>query len=431
MNLTMGASAARSDRPAQALRGYWPPFASLAARAERRITIVRGQGAQVWDAAGRSYIDASASLWYANVGHGRSQIADAARAQLAQLAAYSNFGDFTTEPTERLASRVAALAPLDDPLVFFTSGGSDAVDSAVKIVRRYWSLRGQPGKAGIISRNHAYHGMHGFGTALAGIEANTAGYGQSVTSGFTHVQHNNVDDLQATVERLGPDRVGAIFVEPVIGAGGVMPPELGYLEAVRKLCESYDVLLVADEVVTGFGRLGSWFGCERFDVRPDLLLAAKGISSGYFPLGAVIAAERVWRPFYDSGTVFRHGYTYSGHAAACAAALANLDIIENEALLERVQKLEVILASSLAALADHELVAEVRHIGLLGAVELTHADPGLASRVLARLRDRGILTRLLPADSLQISPPFVISEEELVAITLGIRAALDDEGAGT
>jgi putrescine aminotransferase len=349
---------------------------------------------------------------------------------MARLAAYSNFGDFTTEPTERLASRVAALAPLDDPLVFFTSGGSDAVESAVKIVRRYWSLQGQPAKSGIISRHHAYHGMHGFGTALAGIEANTAGYGYDVTSGFTHVGHNDVDDLRATIERLGPEHVGAIFVEPVIGAGGVMPPPPGYLEAVRKLCESYDVLFVADEVVTGFGRLGSWFGCERFGVRPDLLLAAKGISSGYFPLGAVVAAERVWRPFYDSGTVFRHGYTYSGHASACAAALANLDHIENEALLERVRKLEVVLASDLAALASHELVAEVRHLGLLGAVELTHADPGLAGRVVRRLRDHGILTRQLPADSIQISPPFVISEADLAAITHEIRAALDqDAGA--
>jgi putrescine aminotransferase len=422
-------ASAGGDQPSRALRGYWPPFTSLAARAENRIAIVRGEGARVWDSTGRSYIDASASLWYANVGHGRTRIADAARAQLEKLAAYSNFGDFTTEPTEQLATRVAALAPLEDPLVFFTSGGSDAVDSAVKIVRRYWTLRGQPAKSGIISRNHAYHGMHGFGTALAGIEANAEGYGHDVTAGFTHVPHNEVDELQAAIERLGPDRVAAVFVEPVIGAGGVMPPKLGYLEAVRKLCDSYEVLFVADEVVTGFGRLGSWFGCDRFDVRPDLLLAAKGISSGYFPLGAVVAAERVWWPFFESGQVFRHGYTYSGHAAACAAALANLDIIEREALLQRVRKLEPILASSLTALGEHELVTEVRHIGLLGAVELTHVNPGLTNRVLARLRECGILTRLLPADTLQLSPPFVISDEDLVAIPSGIRAALDEAGA--
>jgi putrescine aminotransferase len=259
--------------------------------------------------------------------------------------------------------------------------------------------------------------------------ANAEGYGYGVTADFTHVPHNEVDEVQAAIERLGPERVGAVFVEPVIGAGGVMPPKLGYLAAVRKLCQSYDVLFVADEVVTGFGRLGSWFGCERFDVRPDLLLAAKGISSGYFPLGAVVAAKHVWWPFFESDTVFRHGYTYSGHAAGCAAALANLDIIERETLLQRVQKLEPILASSLTALGEHELVTEVRHIGLLGAVQLTHANPGLANRVLARLRERGILTRLLPADTLQLSPPFVISDEDLVAIPSGIRAALDDAGA--
>lgn len=422
-------AAGRSDRSSDTLHSYWPPFASLATRAESRVTILRGEGARVWDSEGRSYLDASASLWYANVGHGRTQIADAVRAQMAKLAAYSNFGDFTTEPSEQLAVRVAALTPLDNPLVFFTSGGSDAVESAVKIVRRYWTLRGQPAKSGIISRNYAYHGMHGFGTALAGIEANAKGYGETVTSGFTHVAHNDIDDLQAVIEQLGPDRVGAVFVEPVIGAGGVIPPEPGYLEAVRKLCESYDALFVADEVVTGFGRLGSWFGCERFGVRPDLLLAAKGITSGYLPLGAVIAAEQVWEPFYASGTVFRHGYTYSGHASACAAALANLEIIECEALLERVHKLEPVLASSLATLADHELVDEVRHVGLLGAVELTHSDPTLVNRVVLGLRERGILTRSLPADSIQLSPPFVITEEELLAITNGIRAALDDVGA--
>ena len=412
-----------------ALNSYWPPFATLSSRAENRLTIERGEGALVWDTEGRSYIDASASLWYANVGHGRTEIADAARDQLARLAAYSNFGDFATEPTERLAARIAKLAPLDDPLVFFTSGGSDAVDSAVKMVRRYWTLLDQPDKSCVISRNHAYHGMHGFGTALAGIEANARGYGSSITGGFIHVRHDDIDDLQASIEEIGSDRIGAVFVEPVIGAGGVIPPEPGYLEAVRKLCDGFDLLMVADEVVSGFGRLGTWFGCERFGVRPDLLLGAKGITSGYMPLGAVIASNRVWEQFHSSGTEFRHGYTYSGHAAACAAANANLDIIEGERLLERVQALEPVLAGALSALTDHPLVEETRHVGLLGAVQLTHSDPTLIKRVVTAARDHGVLTRTLPADSIQISPPFVISEEEILTITGAIRAALDGRDA--
>ena len=419
--------AARTDTAelANALRGYWPPFASLADRARNRVPIVRGDGAVVWDAAGRSYIDATASLWYANVGHGRTEIADAARDQLAQLAAYSNFGQFTTEPTEQLTTRIAGLAPLENPLVFLTSGGSDAVDSAVKIVRRYWTLRGRPEKVEMISRRRSYHGMHGFGTALAGIEANASGYGAEGTSPvFVHAASNDADDLRVNIEGLGPDRVGAVFVEPVIGAGGVIPPAPGYLAAVRELCDAYDVLFVADEVVTGFGRLGSWFASEHYEVTPDLILFAKGVTSGYLPLGGIVAGQRVWEIFHDSETPFRHGYTYSGHAAACAAGLANLDIIERERLLDRVRTLQPILAELLDGLTDHPLVREVRHAGLLGAVELTVDGPTI-NRVVASLRDNGVLTRILDGGALHLSPPFVISEEQLRAITDGIRTTLD------
>lgn len=423
--------AARTGTQAQvadALHGYWPPFASLADRVETQVPIVRGAGAVVWDAAGVSYLDATASLWYANVGHGRAEIADAARDQLARLAAYSNFGPFATEPTEQLTARIAALAPVPNSLVFLTSGGSDAVDSAVKIIRRYWTLRGRPEKVEMISRHRSYHGMHGFGTALAGIEANAGGYGaEGTTPVFVHVASNDADDLRANIERLGADRVGAVFVEPVIGAGGVIPPAPGYLSAVRELCDAYDLLLVADEVVTGFGRLGTWFASERYGISPDLILFAKGVTSGYLPLGGVVAAPRVWEPFLDSGTPFRHGYTYSGHAAACAAALANLDILEGEHLLERVRGLEPVLAGLLDGLTDHPRVREVRHAGLLGAVELDIA-PDAANRVVATLRGSGVLTRTLDGGALQLSPPFVVTEEQLRAIADRIRIALDDLG---
>ena len=410
------------------LHGYWAPFSDLSSRADLERLIVRGAGSRVWDDAGHEYLDATASLWYANVGHGRTRIADAVAEQLRELAAYSNFTHLATAPTLQLTERLARLAPLDDPLVFLTSGGSDAVDSAVKIARRYWTLLGKPHKTGIVSRPRAYHGMHGFGTALAGIDANLAGYGDVPADGVVHAAHDDIDALRADIERIGPERVGALFAEPVIGAGGVIPPAPGYLLELRKLCDDYELLMVADEVVTGFGRLGTWFGCERFDVRPDLLLFAKGVTSGYLPLGGVIASRQVWQPFHDGGGVFRHGYTYSGHAGACAAALANLDIIVEEGLLERVSKLEPVLADALDPLADHSLVTEVRTVGLLGAVQLGD-EPGLVDKVVRRAMDLGVLTRGLAGGALQISPPFVITENELATLGDVLRRAFDDVAA--
>ena len=407
------------------LHGYWAPFSSLSRRADLERIIVRGEGTHVWDDHGRGYLDATASLWYANVGHGRARIAEAAAEQLRNLAAYSNFTHLATAPTLVLTERIAGLAPLDDPLVFLTSGGSDAVDSAVKIVRRYWTLRGKPQKSGIVSRRHAYHGMHGFGTALAGIDANLAGYGEVPPDGVVHTAWDDIDAVKEAIEQVGPERLGAVFAEPVIGAGGVMPPPLGYLLELRKLCDEYELLMIADEVVTGFGRLGTWFACERFDIRPDLLLFAKGVTSGYLPLGGVIASRHVWEPFHDDGGVFRHGYTYSGHAAACAAALANLDIIVEEGLLERVTKLEPVLADVFAPLAEHPLVTEVRSIGLLTAVQLRD-EPGLTDKVVAGAMDLGVLVRGLAGSALQISPPFVITETELGTLADVLKRALDD-----
>lgn len=408
------------------LRGYWPPQTALRTRADDQVVIVRGEGARVWDEQGREYLDATAGLWYANVGHGRESIAAAAAEQMRVLAAYSNFGQYATEPTLQLTERIASLAPLDDPLVFLTSGGSDAVDTAVKIVRRYWTLRDKPSKVGMISRQRSYHGMHGFGTALAGIEANAVGYGARTEVGFVHVPVNDIGAVRSQIEEVGADRLGAVFAEPVIGAGGIVPPTDKYLSELRDVCDQYELLLVADEVITGFGRLGTWFGSERFGIRPDLLLFAKGVTSGYLPLGGVFAARRIWEPFYTDGSVFRHGYTYSGHAAACAAALANLDIIVEEDLLGRVRELEPVMASVLAPLADHQLVGEVRSIGLLTAIQLDTDDLKVVDQVAGRLREHGVLTRALAGAALQISPPFTISEDQLATLAGALKNALDD-----
>jgi putrescine aminotransferase len=321
---------------------FWHPFADMrAVLASGELIIERGEGATVFDADGRRYIDATASLWYCNVGHGRREIADAAAAQMSKLAAYSTFGDFANRPVLDLAERVAAHAPVDDPKVFLTSGGSDSIDTALKLARRYWQAMGQPDRVLAVSRTGGYHGMHIAGTALAGIEANRAGYGGELLGGGAEaVAWDSADALEELISRVGAEHVAAFFCEPVIGAGGVFHAPPGYLAKVRDICRQTGVLFIADEVVTGFGRVGSWFASERFDLDPDLIVAAKGITSGYLPLGALIASGRIAEPFFD-GTVgmWRHGYTYSGHAAVAAAALANLDILEGDGLIERDPRL--------------------------------------------------------------------------------------------
>jgi adenosylmethionine-8-amino-7-oxononanoate aminotransferase len=410
----------------------WNGFANMASLAGRAVTIVRGEGATVFDAEGRSYLDAIASLWYSNVGHGRMELADAATAQLRQLAVYQTFEPFSNRPAEALARRVAELAPVADAKVFFTpGGGSDAIDTAAKLARAYWRAAGQPGKHIIISRSHSYHGMNAYGTTLGGIPANTEPFGPLVSM-VEHVPWDDAEALDKVIEQLGAGRVAAFFCEPVIGAGGVYPPPEGYLERAREICRSRDVLFVADEVITGFGRLGTWLGSGRFALEPDMITTAKGLTSGYAPLGAVIIGERVAEPFWREGSaeVFRHGYTYSAHPTACAVGLANLDLIDREALIGRVAELETVLAKVFAPLADHQLVGEVRAgTGLLAGVEIDEearaADPGLAARLVNDIRERGVITRLLRGAALQVSPPFIVTRAELDRIAETFAAALD------
>ena len=412
----------------------WNPFANMATAAGHSVTIVRGEGSTVYDASGRSYLDAIASLWYVNVGYGRTELAEAASAQMHRLACYQAFEVFSSEPAEALAQRMSALVPIADAKVFFTpGGGSDAIDTAAKLTRAYWRAVGQPGKQITIGRAHAYHGMNAYGTSLGGIPANTDAF-LPLVSQVEHVAWDDPAALDKTIEQLGAGRVAAFFCEPVIGAGGVYPPPAGYLAAVREICRRHDVLFVADEVITGFGRVGTWFASQRFRLDPDLITGAKGLSSGYAPIGAVIISPRVAEPFWRPGSreVFRHGYTYSAHPAACAVALANLALIEREELVSRVAGLAPVLAAALAPLAGHELVAEVRAgTGLLAAVEIAEdvraADPGIGPRLVAAIRERGVITRLLRGVALQVSPPFVITEAELGEIAAAFAGALDAE----
>jgi putrescine aminotransferase len=420
------------DQAGAAAPALWNAFANMSSLAGHAVTIVRGEGSTVFDDGGRPYLDALASLWYCNVGHGRAELADAAATQMRQLAAYQTFEPFSNLPAEALARRIVDLAPLPGAKVFLTpGGGSDAVDTAAKLARSYWRALGQESKQITIGRSHAYHGMNAYGTSLGGIPANTDPFVPLVS----HVEHVAWDDapaLEKAIETAGAGRVAAFFCEPVIGAGGVYPPPEGYLASVREICRRHDVLFIADEVITGFGRTGAWLASERFALDPDLITTAKGLSSGYAPIGAVIASARVAEPFWRPGSaeVFRHGYTYSAHPTACAVASANLDLIEREQLVGRVARLEPVLARALAPLAGHDLVGEVRAgTGLLAAVEIAEsaraADPGIGPRLVADIRERGVITRLLRGIALQISPPFVITEEEIARIAEVFTAAFD------
>jgi len=421
----------------QARTAMWNPFANMATLPGSAITIVRGEGSTVFDADGRAYLDALASLWYCNVGYGRAELAEAAAAQMRQIAGFQVFEYYTNPPAEALCQRIADLAPVPGSKVFLTpGGGSDAVDTAGKLARAYWRAAGEPGRQVIISRSHAYHGMNAYGTSLGGIPLLTEAFSPLVGQ-VEQVPWDEPAALEKTIEMIGDSRVAAFFCEPVIGAGGVYPPPDGYLRAVREICRRHDVLFVADEVITGFGRTGAWFASGRYGLQPDLITTAKGLSSGYLPIGAVIAGPRVTEPFWRPGSaeVFRHGYTYSGHPAAAAVALANLDLIEREQLIGRVAALEPVLASALAPLASHRLVAEVRAgTGLLAAVEITEearaADPAIGQRIVLAVRARGVITRLLRGIALQVSPPFVITEPEIARIAEAFAGALDEIAAG-
>jgi len=413
---------------------FWHPFADMSAVAGHDFVLASGDGAYVFDTAGRRYLDATAGLWFCNIGHGRAELGEAAARQMATLASYSNFGDLTTAPTLALADRLAALSGLDGAKVFFTSGGSDAVDTAVKMVRRYWALLDQPERTTIITRTRSYHGMHVAGTALAGIPANRDGYGD-LDLGVANCAWDDAEDLARVIAACGPERVAAFFCEPIIGAGGVYPPPAGYLEAVRELCRQHGILFVADEVITGYGRTGAMFGSLRWDLKPDLILTAKGLTSGYLPMGAVIVGASVAEPFWTRpGLLWRHGYTYSGHATAAVVAMANLDILEGEHLVERVAEVQLAMAAALTPLGQHDLVHAVRAgVGLLGAVQLRPdalaERPDLGLQVVRRMRQAGVITRMLADGSVQLSPPFVVTRDDLQTIAQALDEALVEVGS--
>jgi len=413
----------------------WHPFADMSAVRHEEFVVDRGEDVWIFDEAGRRYLDATAGLWYANIGHGRPEIAEAVAAQMKRIAGYQAFGDFANRPGLELAERLSDLAPGDGRRVFLGSGGGDGVDTAAKLARRYFEAVGEPRRQHLISRTSGYHGTHGLGTALSGIPANREGFGE-LTRDTRQVDRDSIPALEEAFEQIGPDRVAAVFVEPVIGAGGLYPPAPGYLEAVAELCRRHGALFVADSVICGFGRLGTWFGVERFGLDPDLIVFAKGVTSGYLPLGGVMVSATVAEPFFAPGApVLRQGATYAAHPTCCAAALANLRILEEDGLLARGQELEGPLFAALSSLADHPLVHEVRGgVGLLGAIELDPAllaeRPGFVAELFTATRRRGVIVRGL-ATGLAVSPPLTIQQEHLDLIAQTLGEALHEVAATT
>jgi adenosylmethionine-8-amino-7-oxononanoate aminotransferase len=408
---------------------FWHPFADMGSVSQHELLIERGEGVWVYDSEGTRYLDGTASLWYANIGHGRQDVADAVAKQMRSLEAYSTFGDFGNRPANELAERLASVAPMEDARVFLASGGGDAIDTAAKIARRHWILRGQPERTHLISRTQGYHGTHGFGTSIGGIEANVTNWGP-LAGGVSTVQFDSLQALEAEILRVGPDRVAAFFCEPVIGAGGVHPPPEGYIEGVGDLCAEHGILLVIDSVICGFGRLGTWYGIERWeDVKPDLITFAKGVTSGYLPLGGVVVSGEVAAPFFEApgGPMLRHGATYAGHPTVCAAALEVMDIYERENMLGRGRELELPLLEALKPLADHPAVTSVRGgCGLLAAVQLESHDD--VAKVAQGAREAGVLIRPL-LGAVAVSPPLIVEQEHLQQLADGISAGLDRLGS--
>lgn len=396
-----------------------------------RLTITSGDGAYITTADGQRLLDATAGLWHANVGHGRESIARAAYEQMCRLETYHCFGRFANEPALNLADRLAAIGPVRDPKVMLTSGGSDSVDLACKLARRHFALEGRPERTVIVSRERGYHGLHAYGTSVAGLEYNREGYGtESLVPDTLRIPTHDLDAAKGLLTDIGPERVAAIVAEPVIGTGGVHGPRPGYLEGLAGLAREIGALFVVDEVITGFGRTGRMFASQRWGLEPDMVTLAKGITSGYAPLGAVMVAPRIADRFFTDpqdgppAPMFRHGLTYSGHATACAVAEANLDILAEEDLVARAADLEVVLDKALDPLRSHPLVAEVRAgAGFLAGVALT--PEAAADEIAAACVDAGVALRAIHENTLQICPPFVVTDDEVAHIADTVAAALD------
>ncbi len=393
------------------------PFASPAKAAGDYLSLVRGEGSRVFDANGKSYIDGLANLWLCQVGHGRREIIDAVVAQMSELECYNTFNPFTNPAADAAAESVRVRSPHPDGRVFFGLGGSDAVDTALKLARMTMQRRGDVDRQVIVRREGGYHGTNMGGTSAQGITLNREGWGDLVPH-FVEVPRGDIEAMARAFADHG-ERIAAVITEPVQGAGGVWPPPEGYMPALRRLCDLHGSLLIFDEVICGFGRTGEWFGAQRFGVVPDLMTFAKGVTSGYQPLSGVIVSRELCAEMEDPDFILRTGYTYSGHPASCAAAVANIDLIDGEGLLARATDIGAQLETGLKALADDGTIESYRGDGAVWAAELGYDTMAVWNGLL----DRGVIVRSM-GTALGICPPLVVSTADVETILDAISDAV-------
>ncbi|MCP3992330.1 MAG: aspartate aminotransferase family protein [Actinomycetia bacterium] len=375
---------------------------------EDYVTFVEGDGATVTDSTGKTYIDALASLWYVQAGHGCQPIIDATTAQMNKLATFHTFERFSNEPSEALAAKIVEVSPFDDARVFLANSGSESIDTAIKLARASHVRAGQADRTIIVTRDRAYHGVNYGGTSAQGIPLNKEGWGPLLPD-FVQVPADDLEALATLFTEHG-NRIAAVITEPVQGAAGVHPPPDGYLEGLRRLCTQHGAYLVFDEVICGFGRLGAWTAAEYFNVIPDMITFAKGVSSGYVPVAGVLMSQKVLDPLEDdSSWMLRHGYTYSGHPAAAAAAVANLEVL-GDGLIERAAKVGARLSEGLKSLAEDGVIAEVRGAGAVWAAQLNDGVDAVAAR--DAMMDRGVIPRPI-GTSIAFCPPLVITDEQI------------------
>ena len=432
-------------------RHLWMHFTRMSAYEDHEIPIiVRGEGCYVYDEHGNRYLDGLSSLFCVNIGHGRADVVQAGAEQAKELGFFTNWS-YAHPPAIRLAARIADLAPGDLNRVFFTSGGSEAVESAIKLARQYFKVTGKPNKTKLIAREVAYHGTTLGALSATGVTSLRQPF-EPLTPGGCHVPNTNTyrmapgaeaalaDTIAHRIEFEGPDTVAAVILEPVQNAGGCFTPPEGYFQRVREICDEYDVLLISDEVICAWGRLGEWFGCDRYGYQPDLITTAKGLTSAYAPMGALIASDRVAAPFLEGASSFIHGFTFAGHPVCAAIAMANLDVFENEGILENVRANEQGFRDMLESLRDIPIVGDVRGAGYFLAIELvkdqatkasfTHAESEslLRGYLSGELFRRGLICR---ADDrgdpvLQLSPPLIAGPEQFEEIEAVLRPVLTE-----